>query len=189
VLGAAVAGGAVLLTPALARAAEGGGLIELNWTLFVQILNFLVLLVVLYVLAYKPLLGALEGRQASIRQQLAEAREAREQAQRQAAEFESRLREAQAEAQAVRERVLREAAETRERLTGEARREAARLLEAARAEIRQDVRQARQELRGEVGTLAVEIAERLIQKSVQGADHQRLVREALARMDSPRGGA
>jgi len=179
----------VLGTPALALAAEGGGLIELNWTLFVQVLNFLVLLAVLYVLAYKPLLGALEGRQASIRQQLAEAQEAREQAQRQAAEFDARLRAAQAEAQAVREQALREATETRGRLNAEARQEAARLLEAARTEIERDVRRARTELRTEVGTLAVEIAERLIRKSVQGEDHQRLVQEAVARMDSARGGA
>lgn len=176
---------ATLGGPASAVAAEGGGggLIELNRSLFVQLLNFLILLVVLYRFAYKPLLATLEGRTAAIKQQLAEAQGAREQAQRQAAEFEARLREAQAEAQAMRERALREAAELRERLTAEARQEAARLLEAARAEIAQDVRRAKSELRAEVGTLAVEIAERLIQKSLRDEDHQRLVQEALTRMD------
>ncbi len=171
--------------PASAVAAEGGGggLIDLNLSLLVQVVNFLILLVVLYRFAYKPLLTTLEGRTATIKQQLAEAQAAREQAQRQAAEFEARLREAQAEAQAVRERALREAAELRERLAAAARQEAARLLEAARAEIAQDVRRAKSELRAEVGTLAVEIAERLIQKSLRGEDHQRLVQEALARMD------
>lgn len=172
-----------LVGPAPALAAEGG-LIELNWTFLVQVVNFAVLLGVLYLLAFKPLVGALEGRAAAIRQQLAEAQAAREQAQRQAAEFEARLREAQAEAQAVRERALREAAEMRERLTAEARQEAARLVESARAEIAQDVRRARAELRAEVGALAVQIAERLIQKSLRDEDHQRLVQEALARMDS-----
>lgn len=171
--------------PASALAAEGGGggLIDLNWSLLVQVLNFLILLVVLYRFAYKPLVATLEGRTATIKQQLAEAQAAREQAQRQAAEFEARLREGQAEAQAVRERALREARELRERLAAEARQEAARLLESARAEIAQDVRRAKSELRAEVGTLAVEIAERLIQKSLRDEDHQRLVQEALARMD------
>ncbi len=45
-------------------------------------------------------------------------------------------------------------------------------------------RAARAELRAEVGALAVQIAERLIQKSLRDEDHQRLVQEALARMDS-----
>lgn len=168
--------------PALA-AAGGGGLIELNWTLGVQIVNFLALLGVLYALAYKPLLRTLQARSAAIRQQLAEAQAAREEAQRQLAAFEARLRAAQEEAEATRERALREAAEVRERLTAEARQEATRLLEAARAEIAQDVRRARQELRAEVGALAVEIAERLLRRSVREADHERIVQEALTRMD------
>ncbi|HEV8306605.1 MAG TPA: F0F1 ATP synthase subunit B [Methylomirabilota bacterium] len=172
--------------PPLATASEGGGggLIELNRSLFVQVLNFLLLLVLLYRFAYRPLVGALEARSAAIKQQLAEAQAAREQAQRQQAEFEGRLQAAHGEAQALRERALREAAETRERLTADARQEATRLLEAARAEIDQDVRRAKSELRAEVGALAIQIAERLIQKSLRDEDQERLVREALARMDA-----
>ncbi len=181
-------GGALpLFAPAVVSAAEGGeggGLIDLNWTLFVQIANFLVLLVLLYVFAYKPLVAMLQTRADAIRQQLAEAQAAREQAQRQLAEFDSRLQAAHAEAQALRERATREAAETRERLTAEARREAARLVESARAQIEQDVRRARDELRAEVGTLALAIAERLIQRSLRDEDHQRLVQEAIGRMDA-----
>jgi len=161
----------------------GGGLIELNKSLLIQLVNFLVLLIVLYRFLYKPLVSTLEGRSAAIRQQLAEAQAAREEAQRQLAEFESRLQAAQADAQALRERALREAAETRERLTAEARQEAARLLVAAQAQIAQEVRRAKTELRAEVGALAVEIAERLIRKSLRDEDHQRLVQEALAQIE------
>jgi len=186
-LGALGAGALLLVSPALALAAAGeggGGLIDLNLTLLIQIVNFLVLLGLLYALAYKPLVATLGARSAAIKQQLAEAEGAREQAQRQLAEFEARLQAAQAEAQALRERAVREAAETRERLTAEARQEAARLVEAARAEIAQDVRRARAELKAQVGALAVEIAERLIRRNLRDEDHQRIVQEALTRMDS-----
>jgi F-type H+-transporting ATPase subunit b len=158
-------------------------LIEINSTLIVQVINFLILLVVLYRFVYKPLLGTLESRSAAIKQQLAEAQAARESAQRQLAEFEAKLTASQAEAQAVRDRALREAAELRERLTAEARREASHLVESARAEIEQDVRRARADLRREVAGLAVNIAERLIQRNVQAEDQERLVQEALARLD------
>jgi len=175
----------MLASPAATLAAEGGGggLIELNKSLLIQLVNFLVLLIVLYRFLYKPLVSTLEGRSAAIRQQLAEAQAAREEAQRQLAEFESRLQAAQADAQALRERALREAAETRERLTAEARQEAARLLVAAQAQIAQEVRRAKTELRAEVGALAVEIAERLVRKSLRDEDHQRLVQEALAQIE------
>lgn len=178
--------GALLLsaTPALASESGGGGLIQVNASLIIQVVNFLILLVVLNRFLYRPLLAALEGRSAAIRQQLAEAQAAREGAQRQLADFEERLRAGRAEAQVLRERALREAAETRERLTVEARQEAARLLEAAQSQIAQEVRRAKTELRTEVGTLAVQIAERLIRKSLRDEDHQRLVQEALARIGS-----
>ena len=171
--------------PAWAYASEGEGssLIEINWTLGVQLVSFLLLLAVLYKLMYRPLLGALEGRSAAIQQQLAEAQATREEAQRALGAMEERIRVAQAEAQALRERALREAAELRERLSAEARQEAARLIEGAQAQVSQEVRRARAELRAEVGVLATQIAERLIRKSLNDEDHQRLLREALARIE------
>jgi F-type H+-transporting ATPase subunit b len=176
---------AALAFPAGVHAAEGGGgsLIEVNWTLGVQLISFLLLLAVLTKLLYRPLVGALEGRSAAIQQQLAEAQGAREEAERALGAMEERIRTAQAEAQALRERTLREAAELRERLSAEARQEATRLIEAAQVQVNQDVRRARAELRSEVGVLATQIAERLIRKSLNDADHQRLVREALARIE------
>jgi F-type H+-transporting ATPase subunit b len=171
--------------PVAAHAAGGGGasLIEINWTLGIQLISFLLLLAVLYKFLFRPLTAALEGRTTAIQQQLAEAQAAREAAQREMAAMEERIRAAHADAQALRERALREAAELRERLGAEARQEAGRLVEAAQAQIAQEVRRARTELRGEVGTLAIQIAERLVRKSLTDDDHQRLVREALTRIE------
>jgi F-type H+-transporting ATPase subunit b len=176
---------AIIGLPALAQASEEGGnsIIEVNWTLAVQLVSFLLLLVVLSKLLYRPLLGALEGRTAAIQQQLAEAQAAREEAQRALGAMEQRIRTAQADAQALRERALREAAELRDRLSAEARQEAARLIEGAQAQVSQEVRRARAELRAEVGVLATQIAERLIRKSLNDEDHQRILREALARIE------
>lgn len=184
-LRALTAGAASLGLSGVAHASEGSGgsIIEVNWTLGVQLISFLLLLAVLYKLMYRPLIAALEGRSAAIQQQLAEAQAAREEAQRQLGAMEERIRTAQAEAQALRERALREAAELRERLGAEARQEATRLVEAAQAQVGQEVRRARAELRAEVGTLATQIAERLVRKSLGAEDHQRLVREALARIE------
>jgi F0F1-type ATP synthase membrane subunit b/b' len=56
-------------------------------------------------------------------------------------------------------------------------------VEAAQAQVAQDVRRARAELRAEVGALATQIAERLVRKSLTDEDHQRLVRDALARIE------
>lgn len=184
-VGAGLAAGVIALggAPVPALAAEGASLIEINWSLGVQVVNFLILLALLYRFLYRPLLGALERRSAAIKQQLAEAQVAREEAQRQLVAMEDRIRAAHAEAQALRERAQREAAELRDRLGAEARQEAARLIETAQAQIAQEVRRARAELRAEVGELATAVAERLIRQSLREEDHQRLVREALARIE------
>ena len=61
--------------------------------------------------------------------------------------------------------------------------EAGRLVEAAKAETAQDIVRARQQLRSEVADLAVQVAERLIKKSLRDEDHHRIVQETLARVD------
>jgi F-type H+-transporting ATPase subunit b len=182
---ALVPGLVALALPVLVEASEGGesSLIEINWTLGVQLISFLLLLAVLSKLMYRPVLAALEGRSVAIQRQLAEAQAAREEAQGQLASMEERIRAAQADAAALRERALREAAELRERLSAEARQEATRLIEGAQAQVSQEVRRARAELRAEVGVLATQIAERLIRKSLTDEDHQRILREALARIE------
>ena len=65
-----------------------------------------------------------------------------------------------------------------------ARAEAARLVESAKAELEQDVRRARQQLRREVSDLAIDVAERLIKKSLRDEDHRRIVEDAIAHVQT-----
>jgi len=175
---------ALVLLPTTALAAEGGGLISLDRSLIVQAVNFLLLLVLLYKLAYRPLLAKMEERTAAIKQQLEEAGHAREEGRRLQAEYEAQAQAARAEARTIREQAAREAQAEQQRLLAAAKGEATRLVASARAEIEQDVRRARAELRREVGTLAVAIAEQLIRRDLHEEDHRRLVDETLARLES-----
>jgi len=171
-----------VLLPTAAAAAEGG-MINLDKSLAVQVVNFLLLLVLLYRFLYRPLLLKLEERSTTIKKALEEAQAARAEAQRQQEEHQAMREAARAEAQAMREAALKEVAEERQRLIEVAREEATRLVESARAEIARDIRRARQELRREVGDLAVSIAERLIRKSLREEDHRRIVQETIGQME------
>ena len=170
--------------PAAVLASEGGGgLINVDKSLFIQMINFAVLLFILVKLLYKPLLAKMEERTQAIRKSLEEAQAARAEAQREREEHASRLQTAYAEAQAIRAAALKEAGEEQRKLVEAARTEAARLVESARADLAQDVRRARQELRQEVSDLAITVAERLIRKSLHDEDHRRIVADAIARVD------
>jgi len=170
--------------PSAALAAEGGGgLINLDKSIVIQAINFLLLLVILVKLLYKPLLSKMEERTQAIRKSLDEAQAARAEAQREREEHAAKLQAAHAEAQAIRATALKEAAEEQRRLVEGARAEAARLVESARSEMAQDVRRARQELRQEVVEIAITAAERLVRKSLRDEDHRRIVQDAIGRVD------
>ena len=129
---------AVLLLSTPALAAEGGGhdsgLINLDKSLAIQLVNFLVLLFILWKLLYKPLVAKMEERTQAIKKSLEEAQAARAEAEKQRAEHAAQIKAAYAEAQAIRATALKEAADEQRRLIDAARAEAARLVEAAKAE-------------------------------------------------------
>ena len=172
------------LLPSVALASEGGGgLINLDKSLIIQMVNFGLLLLLLGKLLYRPLLGKMEERAQAIRKSLDEAQAARAEAQREREEHAAKIQAAHAEAQAIRAAALKEASDEQRRLVEAARAEAARLVESARAEMSQDVRRAKQELRQEVSDLVIAVAERVIKKSLRDDDHRRIVADAIARVD------
>ena len=185
-MGRVLATAALVLTllPSVALASEGGGgLINLDKSLIIQMVNFGLLLLLLGKLLYRPLLGKMEERANAIRKSLDEAQAARAEAQREREEHAAKIQAAHAEAKTIRAAALKEAAEEQRRLVEAARAEAARLVESARAEMSQDVRRAKQELRQEVSDLVIAVAERVIKKSLRDDDHRRIVADAIARVD------
>ena len=173
------------LWPAAALASEegGGGLVNLDKSLIIQMVNFLLLLFILSKLLYKPFVAKMNERSEAIKKSLEEAQAARAEAQRQREEHAAKIQAAYAEAQAIRATALKEAADEQRRLVEGARAEAARLTESARNEMAQDVRRARQELRQEVADLSIAVAEKLISKSLNDADHRKIVQDALGGLE------
>jgi F-type H+-transporting ATPase subunit b len=176
----------VLLAPVVAWAAsEGGhegGLISLDKSLIVQAINFVILLLILKRLLYKPFLAKMEERTQAIQKSLDEAQAARAEAARQQEENEARLRAAHAEAAAIRAQALKEAAEEQKRLLEAARAESQRLVETAKAQMDADVRRAREDLRREVADLATAVAEKLVRRSLRDEDHRRIVADAITKV-------
>ena len=182
-----VASVCLALVPTLVLAAEGGehgggGLISLDKSLIIQMLNFLILLAILHRLLYKPLLAKMEERSAAIKTSLEAAEAARATAAKQQEENAERLRAAYAEAQSIRAAALKEAADEQRKLVDAARREAQQLVESAKAQTDADIRRAREELRREVSDIAIAVAEKLVRKSLHDEEHRRVVDDAIARI-------
>jgi F-type H+-transporting ATPase subunit b len=164
---------------AAAEKEHAPGIVNLDITLLLQAINFLILAAILYKFLFKPLSTFMEKRAEGIRHSLEEAKRARDEVVRARAEYEESLRAARQEAAALRLQMDREIAEERERLVQQSREEAHRMITQARAEIEQEVRRAKAELRGEAVQLSLTAAEQLLRRSLTEADHRRLVEQTI----------
>ncbi len=182
-----------LLIPVLARAAEEGahgggepGIINLNATLLIQVVNFVILIWLLTKFLFKPLTRFLADRTDGIQKALNEAKVAREAAARAQEEYRLQLLATQREAAALREQAQREVEAERQRLLKESREEAQRLVADAKAQIEAETRRARSALREEAVSLSLAVTERLLQRSVTPDDQQRLAERYLRELGEKR---
>jgi F-type H+-transporting ATPase subunit b len=169
-----------------AKGEEQPGIINLNMTLLVQMVNFLILIVLLQRFLYKPLTQFLATRADGIKRSLEEAKAAREAAAKAQQEYEARIAATRREAAALRESAVREVEEERQRLLKVSRDEAARLLTEAKAQIEQEVKRAKAELRAEVVGLSLGVAERLIGRSLTTDDDRRLAERVVQEIGAGR---
>jgi F-type H+-transporting ATPase subunit b len=169
-----------------AKGEEQPGIINLNMTLLVQMVNFLILIVLLQRFLYKPLTQFLATRADGIKRSLEEAKAAREAAAKAQQEYEARIAATRREAAALRESAVREVEEERQRLLKVSRDEAARLVTEAKAQIEQEVKRAKAELRAEVVGLSLGVAERLIGRSLTTDDDRRLAERVVQEIGAGR---
>ena len=154
--------------------------------IFWTIVTFLLLMVVLRAVAWKPLLAMLDEREQRISDALAQADRAREEAEQQAESNRAALEQAQVEARAAiaegRELAERVAQEVRERAEGEA----AQVLEQARRTIEQEKNNAIQELRGEVADMAILATRRILDEQIDENRSRQIVDDVISRLpESP----
>ena len=129
---------------------------------FWQTLLFLALLFLLRKFAWKPILGAVNSREESIKKALDSAKEAEEKMASITAKNEEFLKQAREE----RDVILREAKDAKDALVAEAKgvaqKEADRILVSANEQIANERMKAVTELKNQVGKLSLEIAEKIL---------------------------
>jgi F-type H+-transporting ATPase subunit b len=149
------------------------------WT----VVTFLCVVFILGRFAWKPILAALEAREARIRDDVRSAEESRRAAEAARLEFETRLAGAQSETRALLDRAEKDARLRGEELLKAAREEAARLALKTREELAEEQRRLVSALRGEVVSLAVGAAEKILGKAVDKAVQDKALRDASTELD------
>jgi F-type H+-transporting ATPase subunit b len=148
------------------------------WT----VVTFLVVLVILRMTAWKPLVAALEARQRSIEGAIAEAQRVKTEAEALLAKYEALLDHAKDESREILEEARRDGARVQEEIRARALKEAEEFKERAHREIRLAKDGAVAEIWDQAATLSTELASRILGRSLDGSDQDRLVRELIRDM-------
>jgi len=155
------------------------GLLTINGTLIAQLVIFLLVLFILYRLAWGPLLRILNERRARIAQGVEATQKALQELEAAEKERQAKLEEARREAQTILDRIAKQGEDLRKELEAKAREQADALIAKARAEIQQERQKAVQDLRSQVADLAVMAAGRIIGESLDAKKHRQLIERTI----------
>ena len=148
------------------------------WT----IISFGVLLLLLSKFALRPLLDVMDKREKRIRESLETAEHARLEAERLLKEHEEHLAKAREESQEIIAQGKKLGEGMKQEIVDKAREQADSMIEKAQIAINKQRDEALDELQKKVAGLSIEIASKIIERSLNSKDHQKLIEDYLSKV-------
>ncbi len=137
--------------------------------------TFLVLLILLYKVAWKPIFSTIEKREHSIQDSLDKAAKANEDAQALLSRHEEMINSAQGEAQRIIKENRELAEKSRQEVIEQARNSAQKMVDKAKLEIEKEKESALLALRGEVADLTIEATKKILHESLDEGRQRSIV--------------
>jgi F-type H+-transporting ATPase subunit b len=141
-------------------------MIALDFSIFYQIILFLILWAILSRVLFRPYLTVLEERERETSGAHHDTEALEREGARLKAEYEEQLARATAAGNAAKEAILQDARQQRERIIGQAREEATALLEKVREEIQTQLDKERQRVMAESADVAREMVSKILGRDV-----------------------
>ena len=152
------------------------------WTALFTLLNLVLTFLILKKFLFKPVNKMIDDRQKEIDDLYADANAAKEKAASMEADYTQRLAEAKdASAQIIAEATL-EAHRRRDDIIIHAQTDADAIRNKARADIELERKKALNGVKDEISRIAIDIAEKVVEKEMDASDHDRMVEDFLRRM-------
>ena len=158
-------------------------MVELNGTLLISILNFIILVAVLAHFCYKPVLKVMDDRRNKIRNDLDSAEAAKLKS-----DLEAELANAQVAAQGIVDKAVKEAKVQAQAQIDEAHAAIEREKVQAAKQIERERKDALEDLKTQVAALSCDIASKIISKNMTPDTNDRLIAESIARLDAGQAG-
>ena len=153
------------------------------WHMIFMLGNLLILTLLVKHFLFKPVQKILNERQRRADAILADAKQAKEQAEAMQAEYEKSLAGAKEEAARLLNQASQTAARNSEETLNAARAQAAELKrKAGEEQIEQQRKKALNEVKDEIGGMAMAIASKVVEREIQEKDHQQLIDEFIEKV-------
>jgi F-type H+-transporting ATPase subunit b len=140
-------------------------MIDLDWTFFAQLVNFLVILTVLNLILFRPIRGIIKKRAEVMNEKLGSIESFTADAESKLENYKASLSGARVEAQQIRTALKAEGSEAEADVLAKAGSEAAEKVAAARKEIEGQKQAALKALRGEIDGYAKSVAGKVLSKA------------------------
>jgi len=150
--------------------------------ILVQIAGFICLFLILKKFLYRPVTTMLQARSDEIANNLSRAEGHRQEMERIKQEYEQRMAGIEAEARSRIQGAIKEAQAVKDEIIEEARAQAKDIIARGQQEIQREKEKAMVELRAEVARLAVTAAGKVLERSLDEAEHRRLIDDFITRV-------
>ena len=158
-------------------------MIEINATIIAQIINFLILVILLRALAYKPIMKLLQERSDRIAASIDKADADAKAAEDTLKKYQQQLQDAQSKAQEIVDKAEARARDEHAASVQETKREIEQMKKNAQDEIAREREQAVSQLKGEVVALSLAAAEKIIEKNLDSKSNDAIISEFISRLD------
>lgn len=150
-------------------------LIQFSPTYFIMIFNFLVLFLILRKILFKPVSTFMEKRREGIAGAIRDAEQKNLEADALKAEYEKKIDEIKDEAREIIREAKIKAEEQYRSILAEAHEKSALLLKNTEAEIEREKAKALMDLKDQISALAIFAAEKILEKKLNGTEHDEMV--------------
>ena len=158
-------------------------MIDINATLVAQMLNFLILVVVLRLVAYKPIVKMLEERSQRIAGSIKKADEDAAAAEATLKEYKAQLATARTKAQEIMDKAEKRAQDEHAEKIQATQAEIKQMKDNAQAEMQRERAQAVEVLKGQMVALSMAAAQKIVSKNMDAAENEALVSEFIDQLD------
>ena len=163
-------------------------MVDINGTLLIQILNFIVLCAILGHFCYKPVIKVLYDRKNRIKNDLDSAAKSRDDASRLKASYDSQLKDAQIKADEIVRKAVKEAEVQAQAQIQAAHDAIEKEKENATKHIERERKEALDDLKAQFAAISCDIAAKIIGENMTPAMNDRFIDESIAMLDAQKVG-